>query len=293
MAAHPSIWKPAATDLGKDTDLSREELLHVLDLAAKIKRAPRRYAKVLEGQYASLLFEKPSLRTRLTFELAMKQLGGDAVFSIGPIAEREPVKDVARNLDRWTNVIVARTHSQKTVEELAHWSRVPVVNALSDLYHPCQILADMQTVQEHLGGWEGRKLAYIGDGNNVAHSLMLTAPRLGMDLAIGCPENYRPDARVTEEAAVLAAEFGTRMTVTTDAEEAAALVVWVDAINQAERITKRRDVRSIDDAIVAARDLAQLCGEDFEAIARTKLEEIKGTAKPGKKTEKAEKATKN
>ena len=247
MAAHPSIWKPAATDLGKDTDLSREELLHVLDLAAKIKRAPRRYAKVLEGQYASLLFEKPSLRTRLTFELAMKQLGGDAVFSIGPIAEREPVKDVARNLDRWTNVIVARTHSQKTVEELAHWSRVPVVNALSDLYHPCQILADMQTVQEHLGGWEGRKLAYIGDGNNVAHSLMLTAPRLGMDLAIGCPENYRPDARVTEEAAVLAAEFGTRMTVTTDAEEAAAEahVVYTDVWTSMGRESESRERRLV------------------------------------------------
>ena len=250
MTANPKlqpVWKPAATRLAKDTDLSREDLLYVLDLAAKVKNNPRRYAKILEGRYLSLLFEKPSLRTRLTFELAAKQLGGDAVFSIGPIAEREPVKDVARNLDRWTNAIVARTHAQKTVDELAHWAKVPVINALSDLYHPCQILADMQTVAEHLGGWQGRKLAYIGDGNNVAHSLLLTAPRLGMNIAIGCPDDYRPNEAIVEESRALAAVYGTHVTVTSDAHQAAsgAHVVYTDVWTSMGRESEARERRLV------------------------------------------------
>ncbi|PYT12962.1 MAG: ornithine carbamoyltransferase, partial [Acidobacteria bacterium] len=148
-----------------------------LDLAAQIKRAPARFAQRLAGRYLSLLFEKASLRTRVTFELAIKQLGGDAITCTGPIGEREPVKDVARNLDRWTHGIVARVYSQATIDELAAWSAVPVINALSDLYHPCQALADVLTLKEHFGRLDGLKLAFIGDGNNVAHSLMLTAVR--------------------------------------------------------------------------------------------------------------------
>ena len=116
----------------------------------------------------------------MTFELAIKQLGGDAVTSVGPIGEREPVKDVARNLDRWTQGIVARVFSQSTIDELAEWSSVPVINALSDRYHPCQALADVQTLQEKFGALDGLKLAFVGDGNNVAHSLMLTGARLGI-----------------------------------------------------------------------------------------------------------------
>ena len=131
--------------LTQDLDLSQDALLRVLDLAAQVKRTPQRFAQALAGRYISLLFEKPSLRTRVTFELAIKQLGGDAVTSVGPIGEREPIKDVARNLDRWTQAIVARVFSQDTIQELAQWSHVPVINALSDLYHPCQILADVQT----------------------------------------------------------------------------------------------------------------------------------------------------
>jgi ornithine carbamoyltransferase len=250
LTANPKlqpVWKPAATRLAKDTDLSREDLLYVLDLAAKLKQHPRRWARVLEGRYLSLLFEKPSLRTRLTFELAAKQLGGDAVFSIGPIAEREPVKDVARNLDRWTHAIVARTHAQKTVDELAHWARVPVINALSDLYHPCQILADMQTVAERLGGWKGRKLAYIGDGNNVAHSLLLTAPRLGMDIAVACPDDYCPHEAVAAEAGALAVEYGTRLMITRDAREAArgAHVVYTDVWTSMGRESEARERRLV------------------------------------------------
>src|SRR5580704_8681881 len=208
---------PFAKHLRSDLDLTPELLRAVLDLAHEVKRTPARFAKTLAGRYLTLLFEKPSLRTRLTFELAMKQLGGDAVASIGPIAEREPVKDVARNLDRWTHGIVARVFSHSTIEELAAWSKVPVINALSDLYHPCQALADVQTLEERFGKLDGRKLAFVGDGNNVAHSLMLTAGRLGMHVAVAAPKGYQPDPKIVSEASRLG-----RITVTRDPAEALA-----------------------------------------------------------------------
>ncbi len=179
----------------KDLDLAPEEVSQLLELAHEVKRSPARYADALSGRYISLLFEKPSLRTRLTFELAIKQLGGDSIFSEGPVGGREPVKDVARNLDRWTNGIVARTFSQETIEELARWSKVPVINALSDLYHPCQALADVFTLKEQFGELRGLKLAFVGDGNNVAHSLMLTAARLGVNVAVATPPGYEPERR--------------------------------------------------------------------------------------------------
>lgn len=206
---------PFAKHLRSDLDLTPESLRAVLDLAREVKRTPARFAKTLAGRYLTLLFEKPSLRTRLTFELAMKQLGGDAVASIGPIAEREPVKDVARNLDRWTHGIVARVFSHSTIEELAKWSKVPVINALSDLYHPCQALADVQTIEERFGKLDGLKLAFVGDGNNVAHSLMLTAGRLGMQVAIAAPEKYSPNPEIVKEASRFA-----EITVTADPAEA-------------------------------------------------------------------------
>ena len=220
-----NISKPAAKSsmkivvrhLGSDLDLSALELAAVLDLAAEMKRAPARYTKALAGRYLSLLFEKPSLRTRMTFELAIKQLGGDAVTSNGNLGDREATKDVARNLDRWTHGIVARVFSQSTIDELAQWSHVPVINALSDLYHPCQALADMQTLQERFGDLTGRKVAFVGDGNNVAHSLMLTATRLGMHLAVASPVGFEPNAAVTEQAAA----FG-KITITNDPAEAVA-----------------------------------------------------------------------
>src|SRR5579862_4303089 len=162
----PALAHPTAQDLASDLDLSMEALSYTLDLAGQMKRTPARFAQALAGRYLSLLFEKPSLRTRVTFELAIKQLGGDAVTSVGPVGEREPVKDVARNLERWTQGIVARVFSQDTIQELAKWAHVPVINALSDLYHPCQILADVQTIKEHFGRWDGLKLAFVGDGNN-------------------------------------------------------------------------------------------------------------------------------
>ena len=192
----------------RDLDLADDELSYLLDLAIDMKQSPHRYAQVLGGKSAALLFEKPSLRTRLTFELAMSSMGGSSVLCEGPIGGREPLKDVARNLDRWVNVIVARTFAQDTVDQLAEWSSVPVINALSDQFHPCQALADVLTLKERFGDFAGLKLAFVGDGNNVAHSLMLTAARLGVDFAIATPHGYGPNAEVIAQAEGLAAASG-------------------------------------------------------------------------------------
>jgi len=214
------ILRVSAPDLVRDLDLLDDELWKLVDFTADLKRMPRRYAQALEGKSIALLFEKPSLRTRMTFELAAKQLGGDAVTAEGPIGAREPVKDVARNLDRWVSAIVARTFAQETLEELARWSSVPVINALSDLYHPCQALADVFTLTEVFGELRGRKLAFIGDGNNVAHSLMLTATRLGMDFAIATPKGYEPNQEIVETADRIAQSTGATPTLTHNPEEA-------------------------------------------------------------------------
>ncbi len=237
--------KMAASDFTRDLDLSVDELHSLLALSAQVKQNPTRYARALAGRYVALLFEKPSLRTRITFELAVKQLGGDSILSTGLIAEREPLKDVARNLDRWTNGIVARTFTQKTVDDLAQWSGVPVINALSDLYHPCQALADVLTVKEKFGKWKGLKLAFIGDGNNVAHSLMLTCTRLGMDFTLGCPPGYEPNEQIVAEGRALAADFGTRVEVTNSASDAVKGAhavytdVWASMGQESEAIERR------------------------------------------------------
>jgi len=216
--------------LTNDLDLSPAEVSCLLDLAAEVKQSPGRYTDALRGRYLSLLFEKPSLRTRLTFEVAARQLGADSILSVGPVGDREPVKDVARNLDRWTNCIVARTFSQVTIDELARWSSVPVINALSDLYHPCQALADIFTLREHFTDLAGLKLAFIGDGNNVAHSLMLTATRLGVSVGVATPPGYEPKDEITKLAVALAKTAGTQVTVSNDAAEvlAGADAVYTD-----------------------------------------------------------------
>jgi len=239
------IAKMSNPDLLRDLDLTDDELGYLLDLAAEVKQAPRDYAQALSGKYISLLFEKPSLRTRLTFELAIKQLGGDSVSCEGPIGSREPLKDVARNLERWVQGIVARTFSQSTVDELAEWASVPVINALTDLYHPCQALADMLTLREQFGGLRGLKLAFVGDGNNVAHSLMLSSARLGTDFALATPDGYEPNPEIVAQAEGLAATSGCTLTVTHDAAEAVdgAHAVYTDvwaSMGQEKEATRRR-----------------------------------------------------
>lgn len=204
----------ASANLTSDFSITAEELRALLDLAADVKLNPTRYAATLKHRYLSLLFEKPSLRTRLTFELAIKQLGGDCVVSIGPIGDREPTKDLARNLDRWTNAIVARTFLQSTVDELAQWSSVPVINGLSDLYHPCQSFADLQTIEERFETLAGLKLCFVGDGNNVAHSLMLNGARMGMHVTVACPKGYEPDSNILTQSTRFATQHGGSITVT-------------------------------------------------------------------------------
>lgn len=215
-----TLLQPAAHvrrhGLCHDLDFSSEELRQLLSLTRQIKQSPQRYASALKGRYLSLLFEKPSLRTRITFELAIKQLGGDCVTQTGMISEREPLKDVARNLARWTDAIVARTYSQETIDELARWSGIPVVNALSDMYHPCQALADVFTLKERFGQLRGLTLAYVGDGNNVAHSLLLCCSRLGINCSVATPPAYAPKPEIVAQAKRFASEMGADLQILHD-----------------------------------------------------------------------------
>ena len=241
------ILKTSGSDLLRDLDLTNDELLYLLDLADDVKRSPRLYGHLLEGKSIGMLFEKPSLRTKLTFELAIRELGGHSVFMEGPIGVREPLKDIARNLHGWVDAIVARVFAQTTVEGLAEWSDVPVINALSDLYHPCQALADVQTIRERFGRLSGLKLTFIGDGNNVAHSLMLTALRLGMDFALGCPQGYLPNPDVVSQAEGLAAVSGASLLVTHDTAaavhgaHAVYTDVWASMGQEQEAVQRRKD----------------------------------------------------
>ena len=241
------ITRVSAPDLTRDLDLLDDEVSKLLDCAREIKSAPGRYSQALAGKSIGIFFEKPSLLTRLTFELAIQQLGGFAVSGEGTIAEREPVKDVARNLDRWVNAIVARTFAQRTVEELARWSSVPVINALTDLYHPCQALADLFTFGERFGEPRGLKLAFVGDGNNVANSLMLTALRLGVNFAIATPPGYQPHPDVTAAARSVAGVSRAQLMITNDPVEAVAGAnavytdVWASMGQESQAEQRRRD----------------------------------------------------
>jgi len=179
------------------SDLSREELFRVLDRASVLKDELKRgeQRSELAGKAVALLFQKPSLRTRVSFEQGVRQLGGHAIYLSPPevgLGERESVPDVARVLSRYVDCIVARTYSHRHLEVMARYASVPIVNALSDMSHPCQLLADLLTIREKRDSLAGQVVAYIGDGNNVAHSLILGAAKVGIQLRIACPEGYEP-----------------------------------------------------------------------------------------------------
>jgi len=184
-------------------DLSAEQILALLDKALELKRFPNLEDKPLAGTTAALVFQKPSLRTRVSFEVALLELGGHAVY-LSPaeiqLGQREGVVDAARVLSRYVDVIIARVFLHSDVAGLAAHASVPVINALSDREHPCQILADLLTLYERHGTLRGVRLAYIGDGNNVAHSLALAAPGLGIDLRLACPDGYEPDPLIMDQA---------------------------------------------------------------------------------------------
>lgn len=218
-------------DLLSITDLSPAEIDHLLGTAMALKDGIRR--EWLAGKTLALVFEKPSLRTRVSFHVAMKQLGGDCVYLSPPevgLGQRESPADVARVLSRYVDCIAARTFRQETAEELAEHSRVPVINALSDFEHPCQALADLLTVREKKGVLTGVTLAFIGDGNNVANSLSMAAGMSGMHFRIASPAGYEIAEEVAKKAEMFAAESGGSFRQVRDAEEAAdgADVVYTD-----------------------------------------------------------------
>ena len=239
----------AAAELVSDQDLSSSDLALLLEAAAHIRTEPAAYRQSLQGRTLVLLFEKPSLRTRVTFEVAMKGLGGDAIYydcRSEPLGQRETVADVARNLERWVDCIAARTFRQSTVEELAHWAKIPVINALSDRYHPCQALADILTVKDVFGRLMGIKLAYVGDGNNVAHSLLLTGAKAGLSIAVATPPSYEPDAEIVRIASEIASQTGGSVQVGDDPAEAVAGAhvvytdVWTSMGSEQEVETRRQ-----------------------------------------------------
>ena len=214
-------------------DLPGEEILAILDAAGRIKREPERFAGVLAGKTLAMIFEKPSLRTRVSFEAGMTQLGGHAI-NLGPAAismgKRESIPDVARALSQMVDAIMARTFSHQTIVDLARHASVPVINGLSDHLHPCQALADFMTIREALGRVEGIRLAYIGDGNNVTHSLMYAAARLGAHVHVAAPEGYDPDPGVVREATEEAKRSGGSIATGRDIHAAVrgAQVVYTD-----------------------------------------------------------------
>src|SRR5215213_10317444 len=187
-------------------DYTADEVLEIFELARDIKAKPKKFSGALAGQTLGMIFEKSSTRTRVSFEVGMFQLGGHALFLSArdiQLGRGEPIYDTAKVLSRYVSGIMARTFAHKTVTDLAEYASVPVINGLTDLSHPCQAMTDYFTAWEKFGGeLKGRKIAYVGDGNNMAHSLMFGAPKVGMDIAIACPAGYAPDPTVVAQAGV-------------------------------------------------------------------------------------------
>ena len=247
-------------DLLSLRDLSREEIRGVFTLAQRLKRQQKRGGSppLLAGKTLALVFEKPSLRTRVSFETGMIQLGGHAVF-LGPaeinLGVREGPPDCARSLSRWVDLIVVRTFSQDTLEEMARYATVPVINGLTDLFHPCQVLADCFTLLEHGRKLERLKIAFIGDGNNMVHSWMQAAEKFSFSFYLACPRSYEPSREVTRAAK----ENGGRVIVTHDVAEAAqgADVIYTDvwtSMGQEGELEKRRKAfqgYQVNQAVVA------------------------------------------
>jgi ornithine carbamoyltransferase len=198
------------------------ELFH---LAADIKARPDRYRAALAGRFLALIFEKPSLRTRVTFEVGIASLGGASVFldhTAVRLGQRESIRDVAKNLERWVQGIVARTFSQESLDQLATHGRIPVINALSDRFHPCQALSDFFTLEERFTTLRGLKVAYVGDGNNVCHSLLTVGARTGAHIRVATPAGFEPDPVVVSEAKRVARETRGKIEILQSPEEAVA-----------------------------------------------------------------------
>lgn len=238
------------TDFLKLSDLSAAELDDLLNLAAQLKEERRRGVPhpILAGKSLGMIFEKSSTRTRVSFEAGIYQLGGQGMFLSSrdlQIGRGEPIEDTARVLSRYLDGIMIRTFEQEKVELLAKYATIPVINALTDYAHPCQVVADLLTIREHKGTTSGKKLAFIGDGNNMANSLIVGGLLAGMEVAVACPKGYEPDARA--RAFADAPEYAGKLTVTDSCEEAAsgADVLYTDvwaSMGQEEEAAKRREI---------------------------------------------------
>ena len=206
-------------------DFSKDELIEILNLAFEIKKEAkaRNFKPYLKDQKLAMIFEKSSTRTRVSFDVGMNELGGHALFLSSrdiQLGRGEPIADTARVLSRYLDGIMIRTYGHERIEELARWADVPVINALSDLLHPCQALTDLLTIREHKGRLAGLKMAYVGDGNNMTHSLMYAAAKVGMHFAAATPAGYEPNEKVVQNARADASETGASVTLTHDPKEA-------------------------------------------------------------------------
>jgi ornithine carbamoyltransferase len=230
-------------------DLSASEVESIFSLTADLKREPQRFKDALAGKSLAMIFEKSSTRTRVSFEVGMTQLGGHALFLSSrdiQLGRGEPISDTAQVLSRYVDIIMARTFAHQTVLDLAQYGTVPVINGLTDELHPCQGMTDYFTLREVFGDLRGKKLAYVGDGNNMAHSLMFGGAKVGMDVAIAAPAGYEPSAKYVELARQDHAVAGTTLTVTHDAREAVAGAsavytdVWASMGQEAEAEKRRQ-----------------------------------------------------
>ncbi len=224
MSATVLTRRVEATGLLTGMEWTPAEVRDLLRFTAKLKAHPSRYRTALDGRFVALIFEKPSLRTRVTLEIGAESLGAKTIFldnTQARLGEREPVKDIAKNLARWVHAIAVRTFAQETVEELARHAEIPVVNALSDRFHPCQALADFFTLEERFGGLGGLRLAYVGDGNNVCHSLLIAAAQTGAALRVATPAGYEPDGEIVRAARRTARQTGASIELFPTPEEAA------------------------------------------------------------------------
>ena len=246
-------------------ELSPDEVTGLIALATDIKSRPQAWRGALEGKTLGMIFAKSSTRTRVSFEVGMYQLGGAALFLSSrdiQLGRGEPIRDTARVLSRYVDGIMVRTFDQDDVAELAKHASVPVINGLTDHLHPCQALSDLLTIREKLGRTDGLTMAYVGDGNNMAHSLLYAAPKAGMHIAIATPDGYQVDGDVLAEASEHARAAGTSVVVTRDPAEAArgahvvATDVWASMGQEAEQAKRERDFAAyqVDSALMALAD---------------------------------------
>jgi ornithine carbamoyltransferase len=236
-------------DLLTGTEWSPAQLRDFFRLATEVKAHPDRFRTSLTNSMFVMIFEKPSLRTRVTFETGIASMGGSSTFldhTTAKLSEREPVRDIAKNLERWVQGIVARVFAQETLEELAANANVPVVNALSDKFHPCQALADFFTLEERFGGLRGLKFAYVGDGNNMCHSLLTIGARAGAHIRVATPAGYEPDATIVAESKRIARETRGKIEIVRAPEDAVAGAqavytdVWASMGQEAEAAAREK-----------------------------------------------------